>query len=78
MAKMWDDPSMDPIADVRDHIRRCESSIGIDLRYAQRIRERKIRIAEGIAEKVVARELWTQEEADEFLEGVRERVEGTC
>ena len=38
----------------------------------------KLRIAETIATRCVERGLWTQEEADEFLEAVRERMEGTC
>jgi len=48
------------------------------LKPAYATRERKLRIAEGIATRCVERGLWTQEEADEFLEAVRERMEGTC
>lgn len=37
--------------------------------------EGKLRIARGIARKAVERGLWTQEEADEFVEGVKEEQE---
>ena len=38
--------------------------------------EQKWRIAKGIADKSVKRGLWTEEEADEFMETVRRRGDG--
>lgn len=63
---------MDRAVGVREHQKECTQIITKQVCPP----EQKLRVARQVARKCVARGLWTQEEADAFVAGVRGRMEG--